>query len=325
MQRGVGNHAVASYVAGRRLARVYDVEIENLTLLAQNAGKGRVAGSQIPHIGHKYQVPTGQGGANQEKTYRADDWLNADDRDAQLDAGAEDMVNRERLNRVITDWSTDETILEPILKAFVYAEGKSPKAPSGRPWYAPNAEDGEQVTVPVRGSARASHDENAKLIMHLLSLRAAAHWRMTTLETLSGTTIPITKTLGHNTDTINAKMNWKALVRASRGQVKALLQANQVPGKPGTRNQLDNNVLQLLTADAEGGAQLTTTAQLVSLNQDGTYRIDSARTVTGAAKTKYEISDGDQGNLHAALNHLRFLVYLEWRATHDLREAAYDG
>jgi hypothetical protein len=324
MQRGAGNQAVARYVAGRRLARVYDIEIENLTLLAQNAGKGKVAGSQIPHIGHKYQVPTGQGGANQEKSYRADDWLNADGRDQQLDDGAEDMMTRARLERVITGWSTDETILEPILKAFVYSEGKSPKTASGRPWYAPNAEDGERVTVPVRGGARANHDENAKLVMHLLSLRAAAHWRMATLETLSGTAIPITKALGAQTETIDAKMNWKALVKASRGQVKALLQGNQVPGKPGTRNQLDNTMLGLLTADTAGGAHLTT-AQLVTLNQDGTYKIDTNRTVSGAAKVKYSISDGDASNLHAALNHLRFLVYLEWRAAHDLREAAYDA
>lgn len=330
LQGSAGNRAVGRLLRKRpelvgrpRLLR-YRIELQNLSEKARKPGRGKggtIEGSRVPHMVHKYWLPTEAGGALAKATYDPDTWVNGPVQTpgAQNVPAADELrvaimatVRRREIVAAIQQWQCADSIFKGLVQFFVLGAAEPVK------WYEPGGGNA-RVGLEARDTMVSTPDRR-RLTMHLLTMRAAAHWRVNSMRVLNREELALKLTIAKQVKPkIEVKPKWDTVIQTLRGRVRALLMqeidnpGSHVPPVVALRSVLDNDIVTALTADPELGQIFQ--RHHVEMQQDGTWKFFATRT-NGTQTT--EMDAASQDGLSKALRHLRFLIYVEWRGAYEL-------
>jgi hypothetical protein len=332
LQGSAGNRAVARLLRTRpelvgrpRLLRL-PIELENLTEEARKPGRGKgglIEGSKVPHMVHNYWLPSEAGGGLLAHAYNPDTWVNGPVQTpgAQNVPAADELrvaimatVRRREIQAAIQQWQCADSIFKGLVQYFVLG------APEPK-WYAPGEGGNAHVGLEARDTMVTTPDRR-RLTMHLLTMRAVAHWRVNSMHVLNREEIILKPTIAKVAKTdIKVNPKWDTVIRTLRGRVKTLLTeeianpGSRVPPVVALRSVLDNDIVDTLTADQELGKVIG--RGHITMGQKDADKWEFISTRTNGVETT-TIDQASLKGLKEALRHLRFLIYVEWRAAYEL-------
>ncbi len=293
-----------------------DPTIQNLTLLA-NLGDGKTAGSRIGHGAIAFQFP-------EALSFTFDNWTNIDGGslnpskgDLQAAVATTDADVCERANR---NWDRSESFFTHLAKTLWLAD----TLPAN--WAHPAVGGGANITLPLRAGVTVDTAASRWLFRWLVSGGAIAWWREETGAKLNiananlhvvkpGSRAKHNLVVPDDFDVDAIVFNWSQLLKKMRTRVRTwIIQKYPAPGGYlDAANDLNTELADLLK-EVAGFKKLCESGYLVPEPHGNGYDLKpSAKLFVGATFAT------DRGNdLKIALNHTRFIMWMEWRIATEM-------
>ncbi|MCF2533281.1 hypothetical protein [Yinghuangia soli] len=161
--------------------------------------------------------------------------------------------------------------------------------------------------------------ELCNLAHHLLAMRSTIEARSRQMKKLNVPEVTITTDIGRPTvKTASYRINWVDVLNGGRDAcIKALRKGPPTPmiSGPPSKNPANGEMNKLIGADmfkADNG--------LIQMEKLGLIDLEgmSGRTFAPTKGKLVKMEPDRSDDLHAAYNHIRFLLYMEWRGLHEL-------
>ena len=280
------------------------IKFNNLTHKARTEGSGRIDGSRIAHQPFDFKF----GGETLQ--YTVDDWVNDKGSSVtDLAAGAVAVFGAHSRFRVKTEMarpSTNEHAITGLLNEYIFG---IPRPASTAEWAAPPHNVNDFVDITTQVNLNLSHAPTRTLAMHLLSVRAAMHWRFYTMEKMNIGEV----NLQVKSTTQVVTFDWNRIWEKARAWVEGqVAESNPPPSAPPSSGEGGQEMNVALTSLMEYDEGLRELARKSALKTDAH---------SGAYEFKDSLIGGKANALKGAFNHLRFVMYLEWRTLHEIAEA----
>lgn len=283
------------------------VSMENLTVKARQTAEGLVLGSKIAHADIRFSID----GAS--STFKLDDWIN--DRPAALQCRA--AINGPTIpagvaQRVLEHWTCYDSIFGEYLGAEFF-----PTVNIGNFF---NPDNDAEFSFPGFGAGvQANFTPDQIQLFKLLAVgQAAIYWRERTAAALNIESVLLTLIKPKAREESTLSFNWTSLLRSLRKSMLATAKRNT---DVYTYNDDGQTVLDTLIfdhiLDAAGGFRSLHKNGIMYKEPHGNgYCFRSTPSVfLGISE---EVSRKFNEQIHKALNHIRFIVYAEWRIAHQL-------
>ncbi|MEU8132764.1 hypothetical protein [Streptodolium elevatio] len=162
--------------------------------------------------------------------------------------------------------------------------------------------------------------EVCHLALHLLAMRSTIEARRRQMNKLNVPEVTVTTDLGREKTEKSAtyRLNWNNVLAGGRDAVvkalKAVPPTPMISGPP-SKNPQNQEMNRIVAADmfkADNG--LTQLQNLGLIDLEGM----SGKTFMATKGKLIALSPNRSEDLHAAYNHIRFLLYMEWRGVHEL-------
>ncbi|WP_224245074.1 eCIS core domain-containing protein [Hyalangium gracile] len=317
------------------------IEFENLSsalgkAVSAHTGSAKKVDSNLLLHGHasEFRFPKSPGGKPEQlASFMVDDWTNRKRVD-DLSSTMAQVFNKNEVRQEVDDWGCTGTILDPLLNRFIF------EAPPQEDWLSPR--QGETfIPLSIRDTLDVTSTPIQRLIMHLVSLRAALKLRETEEAALNVGSVRIVDPADERKKAMEApssnkgrkaskqpadeeqgedvQLNWAALMRACRGVVKTHLLANRAPPREPPSVASSGTIMDALMAscfEAAGGFSTLVAKEILT--------VDDARGYDLPKRSGQRSRLSDQGkarHIGLALNHVRFILWSEWRAVHELLTA----
>lgn len=264
--------------------------------------KDFVPGQGIPKVNHIDFEFTRNGNTT---TFSLDDWTNHPD-DHLTGAIAAHVVTAEEARTVLESWTCYTSLFDEVLR-YKFFKGESCAA------FCNNnaAPFGFDVAAPHDNLHEAVDNDNKYRIFKLLTIGAVVvYYRERTAQILNIADLTI--------DGRNIHLNWDLLIRSFRKTVRGLCMRNSRPPSydAAGKRYFDQYLLEELRT-MPGGFRALVDGRVIRPNQaNNGYECRLVGSDIGA------MQNGNDGDIHKALNHLRFIVYVEWRMIWELRSGA---
>lgn len=287
------------------------ITIENLSTLAIN-NTVRTLGSGLPHATINFDF---NGTA---RSICLDDWVNAGAPTiTNIDAAlAAEVIPKDNAKATIASWKGTKSLFEMFAKGE-YFEGQAAN------WHAPG---GNAAThdVSVHRNAPLANAAQQTMFMLLVAGAAVAYYRESTMAALNVSTVDVTHPQAHAahlTQVTQVALNWAEVLKQARLIAKGKIDADTAPpayGAPNLNNTYDTEMFNAATAAGGGFTSLINTYGVFTRGHgnNGYDWWHSGTTFLGSAAN---LRNGVQAALNAALNHIRFVLYMEWRLGYELK------
>ncbi|WP_436774808.1 hypothetical protein [Yinghuangia sp. YIM S09857] len=162
--------------------------------------------------------------------------------------------------------------------------------------------------------------EVCHLAHHLLAMRSTIEARRRQMAKLNVPEVSVTTDAGREKTekTTSYRLNWTDVLAGGRGAVVKALQAGpptQMISGPPSKNPQNQEMNRVVAAEMfKADAGLTQLERLGLIDLDG----KSGKTFMPSKGKLVVLSPDRSADLHAAYNHIRFLLYMEWRGVHEL-------
>jgi hypothetical protein len=271
---------------------------------------GKLPGSEflhgaVHHVAYTYPA----GGAPTSADYKLDgQWTNSLGAAAVFKTAGLAPVRTHISNVLVPALAKNQCPLDPIIALVVTLPGDWEWCPG----------TGVQQVFTVNPLA-APVGELCILAHHLLAMRSTIEARRRQMRKLNVPEVTVTTDKDRKTQaTVTHKINWVDVLEGGRDAViKALRNApptNMISGPP-SKNPANQEMNAIIGADMFKADKGLTQMQNVGL-------IDlvgmSGRTFMPAKGKLVLMEPNRSDDLHAAYNHIRFLLYMEWRGVHEL-------
>jgi hypothetical protein len=261
------------------------------------------------HPTYAYAFPT-----EESVTYDLDAWITKKQGPSPVEYAATGMTKGD-VDLVINGWDTAQSIFAALNAAHVGTAAWAPRAKLGA----------YDATVDVPAALGAS-DAGKLFTRHFLTLQENVALRERDIPNSVPSPIKVKRTTKKAKQAVQTEYrpNWSAVVKAARDKLKLKLQAHEdAPEWKDHVRLVDDVVLSLtdpalktlhdlgLLYDDDGEAAFKTKATSGTLLDRGESRAELPKR-----------SDGVKLNFNFGIGHLRFMLWLEWRALDELRKAA---
>ncbi|MEV8098183.1 hypothetical protein [Kitasatospora sp. NPDC085879] len=271
---------------------------------------GRVSGSELIHDAVNLFSFADAGGVTAQDSYEVDRWTNHGDPQqfqgvpfAPLRAVVAGLVPP-TASTLPCALAPGASLLDPVLAALI-------TTPNGWKWR-PEVDRAEGFVFP----AVLATAEERRLAVHLVSLRGAVEARTVLMGKLNVGTVDLVVNGGRPTQQAERlTIDWGPVFRAGRAAIVTRLRARAaVVQRPPSTDEAGREMNGIIAADMFAASPALTRLQelnLIAVNgRDGKpFKKEHGTT---------KMVDDRSGDLHAAYNHIRFLLYLEWRALREL-------
>ncbi len=278
------------------------ISIENLTVKAQVTREGRVLGSRIPHSDIEFAFDS------VSHTFNLDSWINNRPAAAACRAAINGTtISKREAQTVLETWGCEESIFGDLLE-FVFFDGRG----AGN-FVKPENDAIVHFAGFPPGVPAGFNDEKIALFMLLATGNAAVYWRENTASHLNIESMNLR--VDQKTHTLN--FNWESLLRKLRKSIQSRAKRqSSLPDYVTDRDELDVLVFDQI-AESSGGFRTLYNEEVIRREPHGNgYQINCTdKKFFGDSP---EVSRGLSNDLKLALNHLRFIVYAEWRIAHQL-------
>lgn len=266
---------------------------------------GKVTGSELLHGAVNSFAFVEADGSTATTTYDVDKrWMNNDDAPTRF-AGVSYAGLRTSISGRVTTLAKTSCLLDQIMDVAVVL-------PTAWKWN-PSIEHTDGITF--TGGDPASAVVKA-VGTHLVSVRGAIEARNLLMLKLNVREIEVvTNKSRPNEATETVKINWTPVIAAGRAAVIKKLQAGaDLLGGPPSSDPYNRKMNELVSDDmikADAGLTRLNTLGLIAINGTDGQPFKKKKGTT-------EMTSDRSVDLQAAYNHIRFLLYMEWRAVHEL-------
>ncbi|WTW94013.1 hypothetical protein OG216_11715 [Streptomycetaceae bacterium NBC_01309] len=211
---------------------------------------------------------------------------------------------------VVPALTKNQCLLDPVIASVVDLAGGWEWCPG----------PGVQQTFTVKPN-NGPVGEVCRLAHHLLAMRSTIEARRRQMGKFNVPEVSVTTDLGREKTekTATYRITWTDVLAGGRDAVIKALKAGPPPtamisGPPSKnpQNQEMNRIIAVDMFKADNGLTQLQTLGLIDL--DG----KSGKTFMGSKGKLIVLSPDTSEPLHAAYNHIRFLLYMEWRGVHEL-------
>jgi hypothetical protein len=283
-------------------------DIANLGTLA-TANTYRTRGSRLPHAQIQYWFDDGT-----DDRYLIGDWMNRHEPTATLlnQALAVPIIPVALVTEAAATWGVDTSLVGSILDTFYFTLAQPAD------WCDPAAAGARQTFALKAGTSPATAAEK-EFFMHLTASRAAIYYRETTMGTLNLDVVVLsTRRPGaHVSQATNVALNWTKVLREFRREVKSRLNRRAAPFPYTAAGYLtyDTLIFELLRDQVRGGFATLITAGVLRAPH-GSYEFSN--TPAAHLGDTLPVAAGFADQISTALNHVRFVMYMEWRIGYEL-------
>ncbi|HVE82666.1 MAG TPA: hypothetical protein VND93_07450 [Myxococcales bacterium] len=303
------------------------VGFNNLTTLSRidfnpntkEGGRGNaVAGSKIPHANMHFDF-SAAGGGPADAVYNVDTWTNAGGVPANLTKGIHNLrVGKRNYQALVDAWDGNQSIFDPVLSGYIFDDSNPAN------WMKPAATDGDKINLQLKEGLALNSEFTRYVAMHLISMRAAIFWREATNAALSGNIRYTKRQSGKPDSDESVTVDWKNIIRQARLIVKSKLHDNaalfgtgQPSSNPAVGPQYDALMTETLTHD-DGFKKLMDLGMIkISHGAYDPATVPIKDPANGTIKNQLVNTD----EINQPLNHIRFLLYIEWRGMRELINA----
>jgi hypothetical protein len=240
------------------------------------------------------------------RTFKVDDWVNPkgkENREAYYKVKADSAFRRAAQDVLKTSF----TLSQPLPRLFLT--------------YLPEADAGvwnsdQRASELAVGGKGAALEWERKMFMYLTSLSAASDVRETVMDTLNITSTELSVGDEHE----RVMFDWRKITAAGRRWVVANLRSSRpVHPRPPVDKKNDYEDLASVFADASPGLRRLAGLKLfdVETQDPGRFK-ERAKIQESQRAVTAQLKKGDADSLQAAYNHLRFLLWSEWRACYEV-------
>jgi hypothetical protein len=331
----LGRITESSYASENSLHRADGISLQRLEGLVEprsmdwtikTSGNGKVSDSQFTHgVEHSFTSPSGEqikhdpdAWMNRKKFASNLQWRGHSTISQAVESAAEDyFVFSDRttaLEQLVSQQiGGEESLLDPAITVLATPY-------RNRPWESREGlhealESSPPLTMGLRGTTdKATARHQATLAAHLISLRATITARQSVMDMLSPKGITVESQTAGTAIAEVLPADWAKLRHIGRKWVKQQLLEGVTPPDPNKlKDEMNEELFAALTED-RGLFHGLHQRRLITV-QHGNTKIDRLRKI---GSTTNSLNETDETNVKHAFNHLRFLLYTEWRAVHEL-------
>jgi len=187
----------------------------------------------------------------------------------------------------------------------------------------PGAGGGDPITLQLKDKLTLDSAFTRAIVKHLISMRAGLFWRQNTITALSTPVRYSRKPAAGGAETaMTAVVNWGNIIKAAREVVKDKLSRNlpplgagQPPSNGAVSSDYDDLIAGILSSDA--GFKQLMDLTLLTRPVHGGYEGKVGWFRQGLYQ--YKLTSVD--DINQPLNHIRFMMYMEWRGMSELINA----
>lgn len=275
------------------------ITIENLDTKARVEAEGRVLGSKLPHASIEFNFD------GTRKTICLDDWMNKKSGASDLRAAINSTTIKSATALAALDaWDCKGSLFTTM---FSFLSGDSQQS------FAKPSQDGAFTFTLKRGVA-IDDEHKRQLFMFLAAGSAACYWRQNTASSLDVTSVELNQVVRGTATPTRYNFGWESLLLRARQWVKVSYE-NALPDNY-TRDSevLDATIYRLMLTEV--GFYPLCAADMIQEKRSGGYEFSATDNRYFAGSKK--ISKGVEQSIRTALNHMRFVMYIEWRMIQEL-------
>lgn len=288
------------------------VTIENLSTLADTT-RVRTRGSGLPHADVHFDF---NGAA---ATFDMDNWMNRHDPTwANYTAAlAAQVIPRDNAIGTVAAWRCNRSLFEDLCRGLYFQN-------QAANWRDPGGGAAtHDIALHQNAAGALGTAQQQTTFMLLVTGAVAAYYRESTMAALNVVNVHVTHpnpVAVHLPQTTQVALNWDNVIKEARKIAKAKIDGRIAPpnyAAPHHTNTYDTAMYDAAVAANGGFTKLITDYTVLRRGHGGNgYTFwHSNTTFIGAAAN---LRNGVEGDIGTALNHIRFVLYAEWRIGYEL-------